>query len=100
MSDSENARAGPAQKVVWDDTDMRQTFANVVTVAATNEEVSVLFGTNKEWRSDAGEMHVRLSDRMMLTPHAAKRLLILLDRTMRTYEERHGPIRVRPDRTG
>lgn len=100
MSDSETAPAGAAQKIVWDDEGMRHTFANVVTVSATNEEVSVLFGTNKEWRSDVGEMHIKLSDRMMLTPHAAKRLLILLDRTVRTYEQRHGPIQVRPERTG
>ena len=94
MSDTDTIPGAPDRKIVWDDADMRHTFANVVNVAATNEEVSVLFGTNKDWRSDVNEMHIKLTDRMMLTPHAAKRLLIQLGRAVLSYEEKNGKISV------
>lgn len=85
------------QGIVWDDADMRHTYANVVNVAATNEEISLLFGANKAWRADVGQVEVKLSDRLMLTPHAAKRLLIMLSRTMKKYEDRNGEIRLTTD---
>lgn len=99
MSDDQPNDTVPGQpetQIVWHDNDMRQTFANVVNVAASTEEISLLFGTNREWRSDVAAMHVDLTDRLMLTPHAAKRLSILLARTIRRYEERQGPIALTP----
>jgi hypothetical protein len=80
-------------KVVWDDKKMVTTFANVVNVLATREEVTVLFGMNQTWNTaQATELVVELSNRIVLTPYAAKRLLTLLAARVREYEARLGPL--------
>ena len=81
---------GTAPTVKWDDTDMRTTYSNVCNVASTREEVTLLFGTNQTWHSAQKEVNVRLSDRIILSPHAAKRLAILLSSVVREYESRFG----------
>jgi hypothetical protein len=81
---------GAAPTVKWDDTDMRTTYSNVCNVASTREEVTLLFGTNQTWHSAQKEVNVRLSDRIILSPHAAKRLAILLSSVVREYESRFG----------
>jgi hypothetical protein len=80
-------------KVNWDDTKMVTTFANVVNVLVTREELTLLFGMNQTWNTaQAKELTVQLSNRIVLTPYAAKRLLTLLTARMRDYEARIGPI--------
>jgi hypothetical protein len=90
--------AAPADPVVgtrvhWDDGKMVTTFANVVNVLATREEVTLLFGMNQTWNvAESKELTVQLSNRIVLTPYAAKRLLTLLTVRMREYEAQIGPI--------
>ena len=80
-------------KVTWDDSKMVTTFANVVNVLVTREELTLLFGMNQTWNTtQAKELVVQLSNRIVLTPYAAKRLLTLLTARMRDYEARIGPI--------
>ncbi len=80
-------------KVTWDDSKMVTTFANVVNVLVTREELTLLFGMNQTWNvSETRELTVQLSNRIVLTPYAAKRLLTLLTARMRDYEARVGPI--------
>jgi hypothetical protein len=79
--------------VNWDDSTMRTSYANVVNAASTREEVTVFFGTNLTWNPGVSqEFHVRLSDRIVLNPHAAKRLWILLGAILKEYETRFGPL--------
>ena len=80
-------------KVNWDDSKMTTTFANVVNVLVTREELTLLFGMNQTWNAaQTKELTVQLSNRIVLTPYAAKRLLTLLTARMRDYETRIGPI--------
>lgn len=80
-------------KVVWDDKNMQTTFANVVNVMSTREEFALLFGTNQTWNLvGTSELTVRLSDRIVLTPHAAKRLQTLLAARLSEYEKRFGAL--------
>lgn len=80
-------------KVHWDDSKMVTTFANVVNVLVTREELTLLFGMNQTWNaSQTKELTVQLSNRIVLTPYAAKRLLTLLAARMHDYEQRLGPI--------
>jgi hypothetical protein len=80
-------------KVTWDDSKMVTTFANVVNVLVTREELTLLFGMNQTWNaSETKKLTVQLSNRIVLTPYAAKRLLTLLTARMRDYETRVGPI--------
>ena len=80
-------------KLTWDDSKMVTTFANVVNVLVTREELTLLFGINQTWNTaQAKELVVQLSNRIVLTPYAAKRLLTLLSARMQDYEARIGPI--------
>jgi len=97
---SKGAATGPGgsdAKVIWDDSQMTTTFANVVNGASTREEVTLFFGTNQSWNQGAGsDVKVQLSDRIILTPYAAKRLLVLLDAIVNSYEKANGPLNIEP----
>jgi hypothetical protein len=85
----------PAMPTVnWDDPNMRTSYANVVNAASTREEVTLFFGTNQTWNltSDKQEVNVRLSDRVVLNPYAAKRLWTLLGAVLNEYEKRFGTL--------
>jgi hypothetical protein len=84
--------AAPGVKVRWDDTGMKSSYANVCNVASTREEVVLLFGINQAWSSAQREIPVQLTDRIILSPHAAKRLSVVLDNVLREYESRFGPL--------
>jgi hypothetical protein len=81
-------------KVVWDDSKMQTSYANVCNVASTREEVVVLFGVNQAWKGSENEVTVQLTDRVILSPFAAKRLAILLGNVVAKYEQRFGSIDV------
>ena len=82
----------------WDDSKMQTTYANVVNASSTREEVSIFFGTNQTWNLPADkELSILLSDRIVLNPYAAKRLLILLSRIIKEYENRFGELKIDTD---
>ena len=85
-------QAGAGARVRWDDANMKSSYANVCNVASTREEVVLLFGVNQAWHAGQREIPVQLSDRIILSPHAAKRLSILLDNVLREYENRFGAL--------
>ena len=81
--------------VQWNDKDMATHFANVVNVQSTREQVDLFFGTNQTWNvAGAGEVTVDLTNRIILTPFAAKRLWAVLGGVLREYEARHGALDV------
>ncbi len=84
--------AAQTLRVRWDDTNMKSSYANVCNVASTREEVVLLFGINQAWHSGQREIPVQLTDRIILSPHAAKRLSILLGNVLREYEARFGAL--------
>ena len=108
MADERNASGGrpPAagqQRIVWDDSNMRSVYSNVSNVAAGREEVVLLFGMNQAWHSGQKEVKVQLTDRVVMSPFAAKRLCVLLAGVMQDYEKRYGSIEIegrRPEDAG
>jgi hypothetical protein len=81
--------------VQWNDKNMATHFANVVNVQSTREQVDLFFGTNQTWNiADGSAVSVDLTNRIILTPFAAKRLLTVLGGVLREYESRHGPLQV------
>ncbi|NYS26009.1 DUF3467 domain-containing protein [Rhodobacteraceae bacterium 2376] len=93
----ETAEAGARRtpKVEWDDSKMRSTYANVVNAASTREEISVFFGTNQTWNLDEKrEVTVQLSDRIIMSPFAAKRLWVLLGAVLKQHEQRFGTLAI------
>ena len=76
----------------WDDSNLRSVYANVCNVSSTREEVTLLFGTNQAWRAGQKEVGVDLTDRVILSPYAAKRLSRLLSGVVGEYEKRFGSL--------
>ena len=87
-------RPAGAPKVVWDDSKMLTTYANVCNVLGTREEIMLLFGANQAWHGGQKEVTVLLSNRVVLNPYAAKRLLQLLEQGMKEYEARYGELKL------
>ena len=86
------AAVAGAPSVKWDDANMRSSYANVCNVASTREEVVLLFGINQAWHAGQKEVTVQLTDRIILSPFAAKRLTLLLTNLLREHENRFGPL--------
>ena len=81
--------------VQWNDKDMATHFANVVNVQSTREQVDLFFGMNQTWNvAGNGQVSVDLTNRIILTPFAAKRLWTVLGGVLREYESRHGALEV------
>jgi hypothetical protein len=82
------ASAGGQPKILWDDSNMRSVYANVVNALGTREEIVLLFGMNQAWHSGQKEVKIQLTDRVVLSPFAAKRLVVLLNNVVRDYEKK------------
>ena len=79
----------------WDDTKMATHFSNVVNIQSTREQVDLFFGTNQTWNAtDERPLSIELSNRLILSPFAAKRLSLALNRVLREYEDRYGALDV------
>ena len=97
MAEDGTKTAGPGDPVQrksmvhWDDSNMSTDFANVVNIQGTREQIEVFFGTNRTWNVGSDDpVRVQLTNRMILTPYAAKRLSNILNDVLREYERRHG----------
>ncbi len=83
-----------APRVKWDDSNMRSSYANVVNATSSREEVTIFFGTNETWSPNEGEFTVQLTERIILNPFAAKRLILLLGNVLKQYESRYGVLEI------
>jgi hypothetical protein len=82
--------------VKWDDTNMSTSYANVCNVTGTREEVALLFGTNQTLYTGQKEVTVKVTNRVVLSPYAAKRLQKLLENVIAQYENRFGQLNIGP----
>jgi hypothetical protein len=73
---------------------MRSVYANVYNVAGGREEVVFLFGTNQAWDADQQDLTVELTDRIVMSPFAAKRFSLLLDNVIQDHEKRYGTLEI------
>ena len=81
-------------KIKWDDSGMKSSYANVCNVTSTREEVVMLFGINQAWNRGQKEVTIQLTDRIIISPYAAKRLVGLLEGVVKEYEKRFGTLSV------
>jgi Protein of unknown function (DUF3467) len=81
-------------KIKWDDSNMKSAYANVCNVSSTREEVVLLFGVNQAWNRGQKEVTIQLTDRIIVSPFAAKRLSLLLGAVVKEYETRFGALNV------
>lgn len=85
---------GDGTKIKWDDSNMRSSYANVCNVTSTREEVVMLFGINQAWNRGQKDITIQLTDRVIISPYAAKRLATLLSGVVGEYEKRFGVLNV------
>jgi hypothetical protein len=83
-----------ATRIKWDDSNMRSAYANVCHVSSTREEVVLLFGLNQAWNRGQKEVTIQLTERVIVSPYAAKRLGLLLNNVVNEYEARFGALNV------
>jgi hypothetical protein len=81
-------------KIKWDDSNMKSAYANVCNVTSTREEVVMLFGMNQAWNRGQKEVTIQLTDRIVISPYAAKRLSMLLGGVVKEYENRFGQLNI------
>ena len=88
------AKEAEGARIRWDDSNMKSSYANVCNVTSTREEVVMLFGINQAWNRGQKEVSIQLTDRIIISPYAAKRLVMLLDGVVKEYEKRFGALNV------
>ncbi len=89
------AAGSKAPRVKWDDSNMTSSYANVVNATSSREEVTLFFGTNQTWNANDDEFTVQLTERIILNPFAAKRLILLLGSVLKEYESRYGVLEIK-----
>lgn len=94
----EGDQADKQARVVWDDSNMRSIYANATNVGGGREEIVLLFGMNQAWHAAQKEIKIQLTDRIILSPFAAKRLSTLLNNVLADYESKYGKLQVEPTR--
>ncbi len=99
MAAGKAAESAPSQemegtRIKWDDSQMKSSYANVCNVTSTREEVVMLFGINQAWNRGQKEVTIQLTDRIIISPYAAKRLNLLLDGVVKEYEKRFGALNI------
>lgn len=81
--------------IEWRDDAMRSDFANVVNIQGTREQIDLFFGVNRTWNYKGdGPMQVDLTNRVILTPLAAKRMWSILTNVLREHEKRYGALKI------
>jgi hypothetical protein len=94
-SENADSTTGPeGTRIKWDDSGMKSSYANVCNVTSTREEVVMLFGMNQAWNRGQKEVTIQLTDRIVVSPYAAKRLSMLLQGVVAEYEKRFGALNV------
>jgi hypothetical protein len=92
---TEPAPATRDAELRWDDSKMATCFANVVNIQSTREQVDLLFGISQSSTTVSdGILAIAVSNRVILSPFAAKRLSAALDNVLREYESRYGAIQI------
>lgn len=69
---------------------LAKSYCNVVTANGTRDEVVLQFGINQDWDLDRPEKAVTLHTRVVMNPHAARRLQARLSQVLADYEARFG----------
>ena len=84
--------AASGMRVRFDTQSLKSSYANVCTMTSTREEVVLNFGINQAWERSGPEVEIQLSDRIILSPFAAKRMAESLNKLLAEYEARYGTL--------
>lgn len=100
MTNSQEGGSDQAQekadqrRIHVDGTRAATSYANTCHVASTKEEIVLNFGLNQTWDQGQSDLRVQVTNRIILSPFAAKRLALLLGAVVQQYEVRFGTMDV------
>ena len=80
------------QRLRLDDANVKSCYANFANVNSTREETTLMFGMLQAWSRGQSEIPVQINDRIVMSPHVAKRLATMLNNVLGEYEARFGPL--------
>lgn len=86
--------------VVWENENARSVYANVFNVTGSQEEFVLSLGISHAWGVGQKELKVRMTDRILMNPFAAKRLAKLLNGVIREFESRYGTLEIETTQQG
>ena len=84
----------PAPQIEWDEADLQTHFANFCNVMGTREEMALLLGTSVGFNPTQAKIKVKVHQRILMNPYAAKRLYLLLAQGIEQYEARYGELKL------
>jgi hypothetical protein len=87
------------QQIRLDASRMETIYANSFAVATSADEITFYLGVNTPLPG-VKQPVVKISHRLVLIPPHAKRLLLVLQQTVKAYEDRFGPIELPPPPKG
>ncbi len=85
------ARRGASQ-VAFNTSELKSSYCNVCNGSSTREEVVVNFGVNENWDMNRERLEVALQHRIVMSPHAAKRVRDMMIRLIDEHESRYGKL--------
>lgn len=77
--------SGRRPEILWDSAEMTTIHGTVIGIEATRGEIQLLFGS-RTVQTGRRETTVMVSDRVILNPFAAKRLLVLMRKIMARHQ--------------
>lgn len=89
----ETPQTGDQRRLRLDTSRMKSSYCNVCNATSTREEVVLNFGLNQSWDRPEGDLVIEIQHRVILSPHAARKLKSVLDELIEGYETRYGPLK-------
>ncbi|MBW1963580.1 MAG: DUF3467 domain-containing protein [Deltaproteobacteria bacterium] len=87
-------------RIFWESANARSVYANAFNVTGSQEEFILSFGMNQSWDAGGKEVKVQITDRVVMSPFAVKRLAKLLSDVVKNYESRYGQLQTETARAG
>jgi hypothetical protein len=84
--------APAAPRIRLEEKNAKLSYANFFNVSSTREETALLFGMIQASPDASQEVVIDVSDRVVMTPLAARRLENMLHQVLQQYEARFGAL--------
>lgn len=81
-----------ASQVAFNTSELKSSYCNVCNGSSTREEVVFNFGVNDNWDMGKERLEVSLQHRIVMSPHAAKRVRDMIIRLIDEHEARYGKL--------
>ncbi|EAQ02907.1 hypothetical protein OB2597_16035 [Pseudooceanicola batsensis HTCC2597] len=90
--EAKGTRPTPASQIAFNTSELKSSYCNVCNGSSTREEVVVNFGVNQNWDMGKEKLEVALQHRIVMSPHAAKRVRDMMIRLIDEHESRYGKL--------